>query len=194
MNAEPSNTTMNYTMSISFYPHTWWYFCCSISSKDKRPWLPADNCLKTCNYTGNNLGHIDHQWLPMMWSKLFTPLTRITVPGDQADVHTAIAFLKASATVLQNTLTWTAQQQFRSGLPLIFIKNSKNLGVQSSQVTGKEIKKSSCHFLHSTSLKKIRWDWICIWLKLCYKKVPIPSSIASAFQEVPVMTSSVEPV
>lgn len=51
-------------------------------------------------------------------------------------MHTATAFLKASDTVLQNILTWTAQQ-FMSGLPLISIKNSMNLGVQSSQETGK---------------------------------------------------------
>lgn len=152
--------------------------------------------LITCDYTWKDLGQINNQWFTMMWSNLLTFLNRTTILADQADVYTSVLFIKAFDTLLHDVLIWKAKR-FRSGLPLISTKTSMNLGVQSSQETGKKkkiLKKSSCHLLHSTSLRKKRQDRVCIWLKMYYKKkVLIPSSIASPFRGVPVMISSVEP-
>lgn len=160
-----------------------------ISSKDKRLWFSADNCLKTCNYSGNNLGHINHPWFPMMWSKPFTPLTCPNESGRGAHCN---SFHSLQLLPLSCRTFWQGQHS-SLGQDCLWLPSRTpwTLEYKALKWQGRE-KRVFPSFATQHFIKERKWNWVCIWLKMCYKKVSIPSSIASAFQGVSVMTSSVE--
>lgn len=128
-------------------PHGWKEFCCGQTSHLLRGLQALTFLLITASKFVTTLGKIGDKLTisGLPWCDP-TYLNRITVLGDQEDVYTSVLFSKAFDVLLHNILIWKARH-FKSGLPLSFTENFTNLGVQSSQETGKGKKKIFLSFV-----------------------------------------------
>lgn len=152
-------TTKQWITLLVFCPslHSWKVLCCGQTSQLLQGLKAPTFLLIICSEFATTLGKIwyksTNSCSPRCDPTHF--LKQDHYPSGLADVYTSVLFVKAFDTLLHDVLIWKARY-FRSGLPLISTENSMKLGVQSSQETGKEKKKTSHHLLHSTSLRKKR--------------------------------------